>query len=226
MKITLFVAMEWFQSTCMILSFLFSLRLINNNKVVKYMRYFYWYSIVGAGMVLVRWTSAHYAFPEKEVMTQLNTYSILFHFTFLSIFISSIFPNKQNVNFSVPLFIIFFTIILLSLILYSGKNINFGSFAIANLGLIIYCIIYYYLLFHDKPNANLLKEPSFWIISGILLGVSASIPINSLHEYLKIEAHIGEEYHKKIFSIGLFSYGLFHLFLVKAYLCSISPQTT
>ena len=218
--------MEWFQSTCMILSFLFSLQLINNNKVVTYMRYFYWYSTVAAAIVLVRWTSAHYTLPSKEIMTQLNSYSILFHFTFLSIFISSIFPGKENLKFPLPLFCILFTTILFSLLTYPGKNINSGAFAIGNLCLIIYCIIYFYLLFQNGSKVDLLKEPSFWIISGIFLGMSASIPINSLHAYLKYETNIGLEHRKNLFSISLFAYGLFHLFLIKAYLCSIPRQTT
>lgn len=224
MKISFYSIMEWFQFICMILSFLFSLQLIRNDRVVKYMRNFYWYSVVAALIALLRVTSSNFGLPTKLIMVEISNYSILFHFGFLSMFIFSVLPDKKKLQFSVPLLLTVFSLTLFFLITYSAKKQNSTSYAISNLGLVIYCVIYYSSLFWDVPKQNLLKEPSFWIISGIFLCMSISIPINSLHGYLRNDDYIKLENRKNLFGIAYFAYGTLHLFLIKAYLCSIRPQ--
>jgi hypothetical protein len=226
MKITFFYVMEWFQIICMILSLLFSLPLINNDRVKSYMKKFYWYSIVAAILAVLRFSSDRLSPSAQEFITKVNIYSILFHFTFLSIFISSVLPNKKGFSKYSPAFIsAVFCITLIFLLFDQNVRGNSVSFAIANLGLVIYCIVYYYNSFKEPSNADLLQEPSFWIISGIFLCMSASIPINSLHEFLRNETQIDIQRRKDIFGISYFAYGIFHLFLIKAYLCSTSHQT-
>jgi hypothetical protein len=224
MQITFFYVMEWFQAVCMILSLLFSFRLINNPEIRNYMKGFYWYSIVAAGLAMLRFSSVQFPTPIQMAITRINNYSILFHFTFLSVFISSVLPNKQEFKYSNLFILSFFCLSLIFLLFNKTIKANSVPFAIANLGLVLYCIIYYYRLSKEPIQLNLFKEPSFWIISGIFICMSASIPINSLHEYLKGESSIDLTHRKNLFGIGYFAYGCFHLFLIKAYLCSTSPQ--
>lgn len=218
---TFYDIMVWFQSICMILSFLFSLRLISNKNVIPYMRYFYWYSIIGALITILRITSKTYHFPSENILAIISNYSILFHFTFLSWFINSLMPNKKQFRLLLPVYISIFCITLFFLILYPEKKQNSTSYGIANLGLVIYCITYYYQLFQITPKFDLLKDPSFWIISGIFFCMSITIPILSLHQYLRNENYINPEDRKNFSGIVYLAYGSLHLFLIKAYLCSI-----
>lgn len=224
MKISAYVITESFQSICMVLSLFFSLRLINGKKIIPYMRNFYWYSIVGASLVLLRWCSKNYEFPSKDVMGIISNYSILFHFTFLSMFISSLLRNQQEYKFLTVLFVITFLITLFYLIVFPDKKQHSTSYAIANLGLVISCVTYFSTFFREIPDKNLLREPSFWIIGGIFLCMSAAIPILSLHRYLRDENYINEENRKNFYSIVYFAYGTMHLFFIKAYLCSQITQ--
>ena len=213
--------MHWFRDICMILSLLFSLRLIKNPRVIKYMRYFYWYSIVGAAMTFLTLISNTQGIPLKELVMGIRNYSILFHFTFLSFFIYSVLPRKEDVKFLFPLFFTFLSITLFFLVFYSSKKMNSASFSAANLGLIIFCVIYFYRLFNEVPKTTLLKQPAFWVISGIFLCMSISIPVISLDSYLKNENYVNLQYREIFSGIIYFAYGSFHLFLIKAYLCSI-----
>lgn len=224
MKYTFYEIMVWYQSICMILSFLFSLRLINNNKVVHYMRYFYWYSIVGGLIAIFRITTKKYGFPSEDIMAVVSNYSVLFHFTFLSWFIHTLMPNRNEFKLSIFVFVTIFCITLFFLILYPEKQQNSTSYAMGNIGLIIFCIIYFYQLFQTVPKLNLLKEPSFWIITGVFVCMSVSIPILSLHQFLRDENYINPESRKIFSGLVYLAYGSFHLFLLKAYVCSTPQQ--
>jgi hypothetical protein len=184
------------------------------------MKYFYLYSIVAAIMVLLRLTSISYGLPSTDFMVKIRNLPILFHFSFLGIFIYSIIPNKFNVKFSWFLFLIFLTVTLFYVISHQGFSINSASFSIANLSLVIFCIIYFNQLFKNISAVNLLQEPSFWVVSGILFCMSIAIPVISLDEYLRNSDYINLAYRNLFSAIVYFAYGSFHLFLVKAYLCS------
>ena len=224
MQIPFFLLMGWFQDGCMLLSLLFSLKLINNDKVIKYMKYFYWYSIVGGILVLLKWTNKNYSFPSNDIMSQIRNYSVLFHFTFLSVFIYSILPRKNNFKLLLLLFFSIVFITVFCLVTGESTKANSVAFSIGNLGLVICCIIYFFGIFNNSPNQNLLKEPSFWIVSGIFLCMSAAIPVLSLYEYLRNENYVSQENKRNLTTIIYFAYGSLHLFLIKAYLCSISLQ--
>ncbi len=224
MKISFYTAMEWFQSICMILSLLFSLRLINNKRVVKNMKYFYWYSIVGALIVLLNIVNYQIGLFSHIVMGTVRNYSVLFHFGFLSFFILSLLspPLKKRVFLTIVL--PFFLISLIALIAYSNEKQNSTAYALSNLGLVTLCINYFLYLFNNPSKGSLLNEPPFWIVSGIFLCMSAIIPINSLHEFLWNENFVLPEERKLLSSIRYFAFGCMHLFFVKAYLCSIHQK--
>ncbi len=226
MNISIHDIMEWFQSTCMILSLIFAIPLINNNKVVKYMQHFYWYSIVASVLVLIKYMSRWFTIPSKYIVTLLYNYSILFHFIFLSLFILFAIPGKKSMKVSYTVFISVILLTLYYLLISGNMRQNSISYAIANLGLVFYCLMYYLNLFEQTPRCILLQEPSFWVITGIFFCMSTSIPINALHDYLRAENLVKLEQKKDLFSIAYFSYGSLHLFFIKAYLCSTNIKTT
>jgi len=225
MKMFIYQAMRMFQDICMILSLFFSFRLINNRKVISYMRYFYWYSVVGGAIVLISYTSKNLGLPGEKGLQEIRNYSILFHFTFLSMFILSLVRYRKGFKILLSIYCMLILLILFYVVTYRGNTLNSASYPIANLGLTFYCIVYYYFLFKDAPKINLQKNPAFWVISGIFLGMSVTIPIHSLHEYFRKENYVDLENRKALASIAYFSYGVFHLFLVKAYSCAVYPQT-
>ena len=159
MNISIHDMLEWFQSSCMILSLCFSLPLINNSKVVKYMQHFYWYSIVAFLLVLLKLMSRWFLFPSANTITIIGNYSILFHFIFLSLFILFLVPGKKSMTVPFTLFVLVITATLYCLITFQKVQQNSVSYAIANLGLVFYCLVYFTIIFknfHDPPS---LKNP-------------------------------------------------------------------
>ena len=213
--------MEWFQSICMILSLLFSLRLINNTRVVVQMKYFYWYSVVGAFIIVLNILNYLFNIPTTSMMGIIRNYSVLFHFTFLSFFILSLLSPALKRKICLGIILPFFFFSIIALISFSNERQNSTAYALSNLGLVILCIVYFSDLFNSTSKISLVKEPSFWIVSGIFLCMSAIIPINSLHEFLWDENFIVAKDRKLLSSVRYFAFGCMHLFFIKAYLCSV-----
>lgn len=218
--------MEWFQSSCMILSLVFSIPLINNGKVVKYMKHFYWYSVVAFLLVLLKLMSRWLLIPSKEIVTLIGNYSILFHFVFLSLFILFLVPGNSSKKVPFTLFFLVIIATLYCLVTFDSSKQNSVCYAIANLGLVFFCLEYYHHFFQEIPKSGLLKEPSFWVITGVFFCMSISVPINALHDYLRSDTIVKLEDKKDLFSIAYLSYGTLHLFFIKAYLCSVNLKTT
>ncbi len=190
------------------------------------MQHFYWYSVVACLFVLLKLTSRWFTFPSREVITIIGNYSILFHFIFLSLFILFKVPRQKSTK---SLFALFFLVILgtlYCLLTSVDSKQNSLCFAIVNLGLVFFCLVYYSNFFEELPRPKLLQEPSFWVITGIFFCMSTCIPINALHDYLRTDTTLKLEHKKDLFSIAYLSYGSLHLFIIKAYLCSKSPKTT
>lgn len=220
MKITFYDAIFFFQWGCMLASFIFSVRLMGNKKIPKYMNKFYWYSLVAALLGLYNFLYKHFNITSENVYDVLHSSLLLFHFIFLSHFIYQVVPNKKISKYIMLVFFLFLMVILFCLLTNDFSKNNSNAFAFTNLGLVLLCCLYYLQLFEEMPTINLLKEPSFWIISGIFFSMCATIPVSSLRGYLF--SNIPYQLYLSMGGIGSFAYGVMHLFFVKAYLCSIN----
>ena len=212
----------WFQFVCMFLSFIISLRTIKNKNIPGYMRGYYWYSLIAATLSV--WLIINmYILPIKpNYYSFINNTSLLFHFIFLSLFIYRASADKETFYFYTILFLIFLLVISFSLLTHNLEKHSPTSFALTNLGLVIFCIFYYYQLFRKTPTLNLLHEASFWITNGVFFSMCATIPVSALKPYLFNT--LPHEAYFLLSSINYFSYGVMHLFFIKAYLCSIHPH--
>ena len=172
------------QSLCIFLSFIVSLRLVKNDKIPDYMKGFFWYPTIGTIVMGFGFVGNNF-FINLEIFGKIiNNISLLFHFSFLSIFIIRTMRGTIHNRFLKLLFVVFFCLILFSLSIYNIKEMNKPGFAIANFGLSIFCVIYYYQLFNNIPTLHLRKEPSFWIITGIFFCMSLHVPIFAIINYL------------------------------------------
>ena len=182
---------------------------------------FYWYPLVGMLVLIpvfidINITKRLYAI--KNIV--INT-SILFHYIFLSLFIIKLIVNKSNQKILRIAFIILLVLLIVSLYNDFFKRASIIAYIIANFGLIIFCLIYYYRLFNDLPNMNLIKEPSFWIITGVFFTMSIHIPILASMSVLKNKISSSNYY--LLSSVTTFCYSIMYLFFCKAILCII-PQ--
>ena len=202
-------------------TFLFSLRLITNNNIPNYMRGFYWYPTVAIIMLVIYIFEYYLHIIQKNLYQNINLLSLLFHYSFLGLFILKVMSKRKKIeiiNIFFWLFLPIITFFIITDIFYH----TFLSFAVANFGLMILCISYYYQLFKTTPSLNLLKDPSFWIITGILFGMSTTIPVSIIGGYLF--HNIPRDIFLSVAVIMPLGYGVMHLFFLKAILCSIRQQ--
>jgi len=205
-----------------LISFIFSLKLIKNKYAPIYMRSFYIYPAVGLLIIIPLFLTTHFFKSYIMYSSILNNLSTIFHYCFLSVFIIRVMPNRSIDNFIKLIFATFLLLIIIVLIKEDVTKPNSFAFATANLGLTIFCIIYYFKLFNNLPVLDLKNEPSFWIITGVFFCMSTHIPLITAYDYL---------YNKiPLFSIriinllAIFCYVVMHLFFIKAYVCSARLQ--
>ena len=204
------------------ISFLFSLKLVKNNNIVPYMKGFYWYHFVAIvigvlGAYEILWNG------KNRFFILLNNLSVFFHYTFLCNFIKKATPNKSNpVLYTLIGVYIIGSVVMLGFYLNFDitKQVNF-AFSIAYFILFVYCVIYYLQLLNNIPQVILLKEPAFWVVTGVFFSSSLTIPIAFASNYFGFN-YLG----KYVFIINILlvmPYIILHLFFIKAILCSTNP---
>ncbi|MEP7166059.1 MAG: hypothetical protein ABI741_15255 [Ferruginibacter sp.] len=213
-----------FNSQCFValLSFIISLRLVNNKNIPGYMKGFYWYSTIALVVAIPLFLTDNFFRPYRGYSRILNNLSLIFHYSFLSIFIIRVIVKKHNIKYLSFLFV-FFLLLLIFVLVNNNltKQLNL-AFSVSNLGLTFFCIIYYYQLFNNIPTLDLRKEPSFWIITGIFFCMSAHIPITAMGDLLNHKIPLAV--YSTLRTILTFCYVVMHLFFIKAYLCAIHPR--
>ncbi len=178
---------------------------------------FFWYPLIALLVTLSVFINKNF-FYGNSLGSIINNLSLIFHYSFLSSFIIRVLPQKNKPRFIKVIFLFFLFLIIMTLLLSDMNTQVHVAFSISNLGLTIFCIIYYYQLFNNIPIIDLRKEPSFWIVTGVFFCMSMFIPISATRDYLKLK--IGDAAQNFLYSILVFCYIVMHLFFVKAYLCA------
>ncbi|MEO6723405.1 MAG: hypothetical protein ABIN67_23765 [Ferruginibacter sp.] len=148
----------------------------------------------------------------------VDSVALLIHYTFLGAFIYRIVNSQKRSLLLLGLLVVLFPTILFFSVNHDISKLPSNGVAIANFGLVVFCCFYYFHLFNSKLTKNLLKDPAFWIITGIFCCMGATVPMLAITQYLI------ENTSRSVLS-GLrvyvpFLYGVMHLFFIKAYLCT------
>lgn len=79
-------------------------------------------------------------------------------------------------------------VILNALFIQKGTSFTSFPYAIGCLLIVAFCIYYFYELFQLPKAVNLVRQPAFWICSGLLFFYCTSFPIYALFNFLKKSA--------------------------------------
>jgi len=140
---------------------------------------------------------------------------LLLQFVFWGLFFLSIVTTyKHTLKI---LFTIFLSISIFTMFYNNIYAPNFYSYAIINLGITIFCMIYFTNLFNIKPDLNLIKTASFWIVAGAFFYSSVTFPLYFSHSF--IQEIFPKNVASNIFSSSNISIIIMHFFFIKAYLC-------
>jgi hypothetical protein len=156
---------------------------------------------------------------------EINNYSLLFGFLFLSLFMIFNMPNKKGRGLLIALFMFLFSLLIFNILIKEAdKSIqNYQAFAINCFGLLVFSIIYFFKLFKVIPEIRITSDPNFWVIIGVFSCSIMSSPIFIVTGFFyKIDPE-----NRILILIGLLpslGFTTLHLFLIKAILCTKKLQ--
>jgi hypothetical protein len=195
-----------------IVSILFTFRSGNP----RYLRLFPFYH----GISIVTEIIVHEFFSIKETFSTTNTipYNI-FTFIEFSLYSGVIFSvvrsGRKVIAFCMAFFFFFFFVqaIKHNLMFPTGRGL-----LLQNISLIIPCLVYYNDIFSAFSIPNLSKEPSFWIVTGVMFYLIITTPLLFFPFQGKSSS---DTYGTLYFSSNGTAYILMYLLLIKAYTCRI-----
>ncbi len=151
-----------------------------NRKVLKEYAFLFIYFLSILFFHTIANILSFYPFPNYFV------YHISLPVTFCSLLLflrkirSSIFLKIQFFKFGL---VLVFLVILNSLFYETYTTFNSISYAMCSLFILIVCLNYYWNKIKSDGVGDLLKEPAFWIISGLFIYYSSSFGIFSAYRY-------------------------------------------
>lgn len=117
-----------------------------------------------------------------------------------------------TIQFVYCLAVSFIWFILSSIFSLSGELLVIQSFCI-----LIPVLIYFYELFKWPTVNNLLKLPSLWISTGIVIYFACTLPLFLMKDFIFNKRGYLKEI--DLYLINFVAYGIMFLFIAKAYLC-------
>lgn len=163
----------------------------------------------------ITWNSQGFAGINNHWIYNIFT---LIEFTFGIWILSKIIKFSRIKFLCIGCYNIFYVSYALELITYRGIQTYFDKTnTLGSVIIICLSIFYYYLLFQQEEHVNLIKEPSFWFVSGYFIFYTTSISVDTFFEQLvnaKIKSPVPLRY--IIMNIlNLILYG----FWIRAFLC-------
>jgi len=148
----------------------------------------------------------------------IQNYLFLVDLFFWYCFFSVILNDKKDDNKIKILFIITFFVALYLLFFNNVDKRNLHIGALSAICKTVFCIFFFYKLFKNLYYQNILKEPLFWIVTGLIFNSSLSLPFYGLNSYIK--SQFPSLVSSNIFSVSNMLIIIMHLFFMKAYLCT------
>jgi len=155
----------------------------------------------------------------SNLFFNIQSYLFLVDLFFWCCFFSVILNNKKDSDKIKALFIItfFVAVYLLFFNKVDKRNLHIG--ALSAICKTVFCVFFFYKLFKNLYYQNILKEPVFWIVTGLIFSSSLLLPFYGLNSYIK--AQFPPLISSNIFSVSNMLIIIMHLFFMKAYLCTI-----
>lgn len=205
------------QILTIVICFVYSLKLVKKNVQPTYMRYFFLYplfaflSAVGALIAL----SSKDLFIIGEVL--INFSSIL-HYVILGVFIFYIQNPKPLKYIQIFLLVAGLINVVYAFNISLVTKSSFITASAANGALIIFCIFYFGSILSNPNIGNLKKDPGFWIVAGVMIGMGAGLPI--LISMKQIAKSIGGENASYFRDSTFINYTIMYIGFIKAIKCT------
>ncbi len=201
-------------------SFILSLKAHYQTNLPDYLRLFFIYPAVALLMIVFFWLD-YLKITPAGFFPDLNFFSLIFHFTFLTWFILKVIKSSGHHNNEKTTRLVFILLILGSVINDYLSN-SHHTYVLANGLLFIYTLFYFGKLFKINPAIHLISQPSFWIITGIFIGMGIILPFYIFHEF--IVERVSNNVFNILALIGGAGYAIMHLFFIKGFTCTLNSK--
>lgn len=184
---------------------------------VKSRRSFSYLKTIPAFLILtlmVELLGRYYRLQSINNLLLFNLYSVieLSYFTYtLYLILKRAFILK--LTFLIP------TLCLINIFFIQGsKTFHTYSYTLSVLVIVYLCVYYYYVTFKEAQAENLLREPSFWLVTGLLVFYATSLSVAGIMNYI---AELPKEMIRLSRYILLSVNGIFYFILIIAFVCQI-----
>ena len=214
---TLNLTVIWIGTVVILISFVMAIFIPVNKRA--YMKGFYFYSLIAlliSGNTILSSIFLIYSLRIFYIIQSVLAFCSLVFWIFFFHKVLNDYTLKKIIQL---LFLCTFLLTICLLYFSSSNKPNLQIVALTNMCQAIFCIFFYYNLFKNLSSQNILLEPSFWIVAGLIFYSCLSIPFYALNSYIKQE--FPSIISSKIFSISNIMIIIMHLFFIKGYLCTI-----
>ncbi|MES2331265.1 MAG: hypothetical protein V4539_16800 [Bacteroidota bacterium] len=172
-------------------------------------------------VLLVEYTSAtiQKRHPGQSTVLLFNLFAAA-EFAFFIYFFSRAMPNEKTKNIIRKTGYILPAACLINAFFIQGLYVfNTFTFMAGCLSMVILSVIYYYQLFNQATDTNRLREPSFWIITGIIFFFVCTVSVMGAVNYISLlPAVVRENLHRILLLVN----AIFYLTFIIAFLCQIN----
>jgi len=191
-----------------------------------YLRIFPFYLFVSIGIealvnpYMTKWLDYHpFSARQPYIMNLLYNLFTLFELLIFGWFLFQVIQStavKRTLITLICLFSIFFVQFSLQKDIGEFNNI---AVALESIIIIIPCLTYFRELFTRTEPVNLLREPSFWMVTGIFFYLATIFPLYMTRSYLTNHGLNGVA--KSLSSINNFALSITYLLFIRSYTCRI-----
>ncbi len=169
----------------MAIALLASLALFVQPRADLYLTLFPWFLLLG---LLGEFWSDYRAFHQENniMLTNLTSiYSVIFYLFVLQRIIRT--PKmKKFLAYVLPGYILLSVI---NIFLVQKVGVHSMSYSLGCLLIVAACIFYFWELFQQPQSVNLVREPAFWICSGLLFYYACTFPLFGLLNFIQISKY-------------------------------------
>lgn len=186
----------------------------------KSMRLFIIHNLVAFSVMVPLYLSYHHFFliPFAE---KINSFSVVFEFSFLSLFLTFHMSTRMKKNLLIIVFLVCLFWILFILITSNQESIDYTAFSVSHFGLLIFSIFFLGDFFKKEIDKKISDYPEFFVSIGVFVLSSISLPVIIIADF------VGNEFIKQSTFLCILtntSFTIFHLFLIYSFLCSIKKK--
>ncbi len=138
----------------------------------RYLKSFPVYCVINPLIILMT-----FFFTSEEGQRETLSLFMLFELTYFSYFLAQIIDRRNVTRLVRILNIVFFAAVLIFLAFHNRQGAWLLIILLSPVVLVIICLVYFKILFSEQRTVSLAKEPSFWLVTGILSHAFLTIPI-------------------------------------------------